>query len=72
MKWISIAKRIPKHSFETVLVKKDEIECRAALDRIDKEGRAYWCSVYSNMAPLSFEPTHWMPLPEAPSNSDSG
>ncbi len=62
MKWISVKDRLPE-PFEDVLVYWDK-SMPMEVCNYDPDG--WWCEAATAGEPLDSEPTHWMPLPEAP------
>lgn len=67
-KWISVKDRLPSlHDDVLMYFKDDDNMAVGYLDDVD-EDRTMW-SAYSDggyYTDCDYEPTHWMPLPEAP------
>ena len=67
-RWIPVTERLPSLHDDVLMYFKDDDNMAAGyLDYVD-EDRTMWCS-YSDggyWTDCDYEPTHWMPLPEAP------
>jgi tRNA nucleotidyltransferase (CCA-adding enzyme) len=63
--WISVEERLPEAGVDVLIWSPIDSQfrraCVAALDRVN--GQHFWTSEYGDEMP-----THWMPLPEPPTN----
>lgn len=68
MKWIDVKQELPQEDIDVLAYLEDGAQCRALVN----DGEWFEHATTGDYEMVNFEVTHWMPLPDPPTNSKGG